>query len=215
MTETTTRARTHESTTTRTGGWMLMVAGLTGAASAVFLAFVPPVVGQDMFSYPLAPAAFTGVQVFFFVHHLALVVGLLAVWRAGYAGRGPLATAGVVGAAGTMGLLAVQELVVISATRSIVASREVAAIGGVYGILSILNGLALIVLGIAVIRAGVWSGWRRHITLALGVYVIVPLTPAIFGPFVVARLVIGLWVLLFAALGWALLRPHIPGPAQP
>lgn len=211
---TTVRAHDATSTITRTGGWMLILAALTGAASAGFLACIPPAVGEDLFSYPLTPAAFTGIQVFFFVHHLALVVGLLAVWRGGYAGHGRIAAVGGIGAAAMMGLLAVQELVAISAAHSTVASPEADLIGGVYGILSILSGLALVVLGIAVIRAGVWSGWRRLITLVLGVYVFAPLTPAIFGPFVVARLVIGLWLVLFAALGWALLRPHAPGPVQ-
>jgi hypothetical protein len=42
--------------------------------------------------------------------------------------------------------------------------------------------------------------------LVTGVYVFVPLTPALLGPFVLARLAITGWMLLFAALGWVLLR---------
>lgn len=68
--------------------------------------------------------------------------------------------------------------------------------------------------GVAALRARRWSGWRRWLLLVLGVYVIVPLTPAILGPFVIARLTIGLWMLLFAALGWALLNPGPTGRAR-
>lgn len=42
-----------------------------------------------------------------------------------------------------------------------------------------LTGLGLILAGVAVIRTGVWTGWQRGITLALGIYVFVPMTPMI------------------------------------
>ena len=42
-----------------------------------------------------------------------------------------------------------------------------------------LTGLGLILAGVAVIRTGVWTGWQRWITLALGIYVFVPMTPMI------------------------------------
>lgn len=60
--------------------------------------------------------------------------------------------------------------------------------------------------GIAVIRAGLWRGWRRVVPLVLGVYVFVPMTPALFGSYVLARLAIGGWMLGFAFLGWALIK---------
>ena len=40
----------------------------------------------------------------------------------------------------------------------------------------------------------------------LGVWVFVPLMPSLFAPFVFARVTIGVWMLLFAALGWGLAR---------
>jgi hypothetical protein len=66
-------------------------------------------------------------------------------------------------------------------------------VGSIYGGVSVLNGAALIVFGVAAIQARRWTGWRRLLLLVLGIYVIVPLTPAIFGPLVLARLTIGLW----------------------
>ncbi len=40
--------------------------------------------------------------------------------------------------------------------------------------------------------------------LVAGVFVFVPMMPALMGPFVLARLAITAWMLLFAALGYAL-----------
>jgi hypothetical protein len=58
----------------------------------------------------------------------------------------------------------------------------------------------------AVIQSGRWQGWRRVLPLILGVYVFVPLTPALFASYVLARLAIGGWMLGFAFLGWALVK---------
>lgn len=196
-------------------GWTVVIAGATGAASAVYLAFVPPAVGDDQFSYPLDVGQFAAIQVFFFVHHLALAWGLYAVWRRGFAGTGTLARVGGSLAVVAMTLLAVQELVAISVADAAYPSDRTDVVETIYGALSMLNGVALIVFGLAVIRVNHWSGWRRWVLLALGIYVFVPMTPAIFGPFVVARLAIGCWMLLFAALGWALLRPDRAGDHEP
>jgi hypothetical protein len=192
----------------------LVVAGVTGAAAAVYLAFVPPVVPDDQFSYPLSAGGFTAIQVFFFVHHLALAWGLYAVWRRGFAGSGTWAWIGGSLSVLAMTLLGIQELVAISAADASYPSDRTDLVEGIYGALSMLNGLALVVLGVAVVTAGRWHGWRRWVLLGLGIYVFVPLTPAIFGPFVVARLAIGAWMLLFAALGWALLRPEPAGDRE-
>ncbi|GAA1755069.1 hypothetical protein [Luedemannella helvata] len=199
----------------RAGGWALLLAGLTGVACGFFLAYVPPAVTDDRFSYPLTADGYVAIQVFFFVHHLALAWGLLAVWRTGYAGRGVLAVMGAVASVGSMVLLAGQELVAISARDAAYPSPETDTIEGVYGVLSMFNGFALILLGIAVARARRWQGWPRFVVLALGIFVFVPLTPALFGPFVLARLTIGAWMLIFALLGVALLRPGRPEPTSP
>ncbi len=42
-----------------------------------------------------------------------------------------------------------------------------------------LVGLGLILAGVAVVRSGLWTGWQRWVTLVLGIYVFVPMTPMI------------------------------------
>ena len=175
-------------------------------AASVLLSTVSPAVPVDRYSYPMDAEGHTVMQVCFFLHHLLLVWGLWAVWRSGAAGHGRLATVGGIGSVVAMTLLAVQELVTISVRDDLVTSDAANAVNSSYGIVSILNGVALIVLGVAVLRARRWTGWARWLPLVLGIYVFVPLTPAIFGPFVVGRAAIGLWLALFGVLGVALAR---------
>ncbi len=80
-----------------------------------------------------------------------------------------------------------------------------------FGVASILIGVGLVLAGVAVARAGEWTGWRRFVPLicSMGVFVIV--IPGVRGPFLAGRLVLVVWMLMFAALGWALYtRARIP-----
>jgi hypothetical protein len=105
-----------------------------------------------------------------------------------------------------MGMLAATELVAITAANSTYPSAQTGTLDSLYGVSSILIGASLIVAGIAVIRAGRWHGWRRVLPLLLGLYVFVPLTPALFASWTLARLAIAGWMLGFAVLGWALVE---------
>lgn len=187
-------------------GWVCLVTGVLGLASAILLIGAQPSVGDDYFRYPFTPGGFAVAQTWFFVQHLGLLAGLYALWRSGVVGRGPLGRLGSWGAMVGMGLLAVTELVAITGSDSIRPSARTDMIDSLYGIASVTIGVALIVVGIAVIRTRRWQGWRRAIPLILGIYVFVPLTPALLGSWVLARLAIGGWMLGFALLGWALVK---------
>lgn len=69
-----------------------------------------------------------------------------------------------------------------------------------------LTGFGLVLGGIGVLRAGAWKGAKRLLPLILGIYVFVPLIPAIMGPHLAGRIGIGIWVLLFDHLGRLLWR---------
>ena len=185
-------------------GWLCLVAGLLGLASAIFLMTVEPSVGRDRFSYPLTPGAFAVVQVWFSVQHVGLLAGLYGLWRSGAVGTSPLGRWGAWGALVGMGLLTVAELVAIIGSDAVIPSAGTDVIDSFYGIATLLLGTTLILAGIAAIRAGQWRGWRRLIPLILGVYVFVPLIPAIIASYVLARLAVGGWMLGFTFLGWAL-----------
>jgi len=63
-------------------GAVCLAAGILGAVSGIFLAVYPAKVSEDMFSYPLTAGGFTVIQIWFFVQHLGLLAGILALARA-------------------------------------------------------------------------------------------------------------------------------------
>lgn len=187
---------------TVTPGRICFWGGVVGAAQAVVLLAAPPAVGPEFFSYPFTPTVNAVVQVTFAVQHVALVIGVAALLR--LAGRSRAARTGLWTAVAGLALLAVMELVAITATGLRVDDPQAQLVGALYGVPTVLSGVGLVVAGIGLGRAGVWTGWWRWLVLATGLYVFVVLLPGIVAPFAVGRIVIGVWMLMFAAIGHAL-----------
>jgi hypothetical protein len=133
------------------------------------------------------------------VIHLGELATLVALGLSGAAGTGLLGRLGIgVGVLGAL-LFAVAEVITPSAPG---ASETLFAIA------PNLAGLGLILAGVAVLRTGLWAGWRRWVTLALGVYVfavLIPLVIATGGPpayAAIAGLLVWqvLWVLIAVAV---------------
>ena len=203
---TTSSSVTRSTSTIRKAGVVCLVAGLAGAASGVYLAAMQPDVSIDRFSYPQGAGEYATIQVWFVVQHLALLLGLLALSWAEVVPRTRLGRFGYMGSVASMVALAVMEAVAISARDVAVDSTTAVVIGSLYGVVSFAFGVSLVALGIAIVRAGVWQGWRRWLVLAMGVYVFVPMFPALATMTDGARLAIAGWMLLFAALGAALMQ---------
>lgn len=191
-------------------------AGLLGFASGAYLALVGPVVTDERFSFPLDAAGFAAIQVWFAVQHLGLVAGLLALPRCGVLPVGRPARWGwLVAVSGALGLT-ITEVIAIAAADDTVDSGIAGVLGGLYGITCTAMGVGLTVAGVSIWRHGTWTGWRRGVVLALGVWVFVPMFPAlVLTPTDGARWAIGGWMLLFAALGAALLHPATRPAPQP
>ncbi len=185
-------------------GVVCLAAGILGAGFGMFLAVYPGQVSEDMFSYPLGAGGFAVIQVWFFVHHFGLVAGIAALARAETMAKGRSARWGTGLAASGMALLAVTELIAITARNSTYPGDGTGLLDALYGVSSLAVGVGLILAGVAVRRRGRWTGWRGLVVLVAGIFVFVPMTPALMGPFVLARLAITVWMLLFAALGYAL-----------
>ena len=189
-------------------GAACLAAGVLGAVSGVFLVAYPAQVSDEMFSYPLTAGGFTVIQLWFFVQHLGLLAGIAALVPAGTMSPTRSARWGTGLAASGMALLAVTELIAITARDSTYPGDGTALLDALYGVSSVAVGVGLVLAGIAVRRRGLWTGWRGSVVLVAGIFVFVPMTPAIMGPFVLARLAITGWMLLFAALGYALWTMH-------
>lgn len=185
-------------------GAVCLAAGVLGAVSGAFLAVYPGQVSEDQFSYPLTAGWFAVIQIWFFVQHVGLLVGVAALARAAVMVPGRSARWGTGLAASGMALLAVTELIAITARNSTYPGDGTALLDALYGVSSVAVGVGMILAGIAVRRRGLWTGWRAAVVLAAGIFVFVPMLPALMGPFVLARLSITVWMLLFAALGYAL-----------
>ena len=201
---------TQSASAIRRDGAVCLVAGLAGLAGGIYLAALDPDVGADRFSYPQSAGEFAAIQVFFVIQHLGLLLGLLALGRTSALPRTRLGLVGTYGAAGAMAALALMEVVAITARDVAVDSTTASVVCAGYGVVSIALGATLLAAGIAIARAGVWQGWLRWVVLALGVWVFFPMIPALATMTDGARLAIGGWMLLFAALGAALMRDPSP-----
>ena len=182
-------------------GTMTVVAAALGALSAAVLLAVPPQVAQERYSYPFTAGGYVVAQLFFAVQHLGLLAGLVGLaawtWRAG----SRVLRVGLVASCVGMALLTVCEVVAIAAAGSTVGSARADAVDSIYGAPVVLIGVGLVTSGVSLARMPL-APVHRWVTLALGVYVFVVLTPAIFAGFVAGRVAIGVWMLLFVPFGW-------------
>lgn len=185
-------------------GIVSVVAGLLGALSAVVLLAWPPQVSPDVVSYPFTATGFHLAQGWFFVQHLGLLLALVVLAGSGAAGSSRFARAGAWTAVAGMVALSLAELLAMRYADWEDEAANAGLMGTAYGISVTVIGLGMLAAGVGVLRARAWGGWRRWTPLAIGIATFAIVTPGMFGGFVIARLAIGLWMLLFAAMGWSL-----------
>jgi hypothetical protein len=185
-------------------GLVCLVTGIVGAALAGLLLAWPTEVDDSLLRYPFSENGFLTIQAVFAVHHLGLVVGVVALALSGAVGTRWWARGGAwLLFAGTV-MLTGSELLTMRYVDWTSDAANAGLMGAAYGISCTVMGIGAILAGAGVLRAKVWSGWRAWTPMVIGVAQFVMLTPGMFGGFVVARLVIGAWMLMFAALGWSL-----------
>jgi hypothetical protein len=193
-------------------GWVCVWAGAIGALQGLLLSVFPAQVGKERFSYPFDVTGHVLAQVSFFLQHLGLVAGLVALCALPAARLSRPTRYGLW--AGTIGmvLLAVQELVAIAAADEPLTSDLATLVSGLYSVPVLLIGVGLSIGGSGLARHTQTTepAWLRWIPAVLGVWVFVPLSPALMGPFLAGRMAIGSWMVLFVALGWGLSRAQEP-----
>jgi hypothetical protein len=196
-------------------GLIGLVTGVVGALAAVVLLAWPPQVAPGPVHYPFTRSGFYVAQVVFFVHHLGLVVLLVGLARSRAVGSGWLTRGAAWLAVGGMVILSCAELNTMRFADWDFAQANAGLVGASYGIACNLVGLGLLIAGVGAVRARLWSGWHRWMPLVIGIATFVELTPGMFGGFIVARLAIGTWMLLFAALGQSLRSESAAIPTAP
>jgi hypothetical protein len=165
---------------------MLSAWCMTAGAALTFVLGIPLASFQDPVSPPWWIAALNAVS------HLLLLVGVVGLARAGAAGRGHLATAGV-------GLTLLGLVVVTVAEPISLINMDTAVL--FYSSATLLMMLGLILLGVAVLRAGRWAGWHRYTPLACGLFIPLILIPALSLPGLTGHYAIGLWGVCWLLLG--------------
>ena len=188
----------------RRSGLVSLVTGFVGAALAGVLLAWPTHVDDSLLRYPFSENGFLTIQAVFAVHHLGLVTGVVALALSGAVGTRWWARGGAwLLVAGTLMLTGSELLAMRYVDWTSDAANE-GLMGAAYGVSCTVMGIGAILAGAGVLRTKVWSGWRAWTPMVIGVAQFVMLTPGMFGGFVIARLVIGAWMLMFAALGWSL-----------
>lgn len=188
-------------------GRALIVGSLVGALCAVIIIGWPDEVPTTRYSYPFGPTTFVVAQLVFAAQHLALAAGLLGVGALVGRSASRIFRSGLVLAVIAMGALAVIELAAIAAVGWDEGSAGASLLDAGYGVASLLLGVGLVVAGSSLARGRQLPGrLGRWIVLVCGVYVFVPLLPALFAPMVVGRVAIAVWQLLFAAIGLVVVR---------
>ncbi len=158
---------------------------IAGAALTIVLG-IPLASFQDPVSPPWWIAALNALS------HLLFLAGVAGLAWWGAVGRNRLATAGV-----GLTLLGLAVLTVAEAISLI--NMDVAVF--FYSGASLLMMLGLILLGVAVLRAGRWGGWHRFTPLACGLFIPLVLLPSFALPGYASNYAIGLWGVCWLLVG--------------
>jgi hypothetical protein len=186
-------------------GWTCAIGGVIGVAGGLVTAFVTPDVDPSMYRYPYSPGAYSAIQVIFAANHLMLLTGVAGIGWAWAARSALWATGAAISAFGLL-LLTGCEFWAPRLTDIALTGPGTGELDTAYGVGALASGLGLVLVGIAVARARRWRGWARWTPLALGLLVFVVVVPGLLGTFLEARLAITLWMVVWVALGAALIR---------
>jgi hypothetical protein len=183
----------------------------TAAGLAGQFAQARTLVSDDRFSYPWTSAELVVVS---FAEALAFGLGLLgfaALRAGGVAGPTRAARAGLGAALAGSVLFVVAELASIPVRDELADQGWAGAVGGVFGLATLLLGGGLTAAGVAARRARLWEGWRPTALLACGVW-----TLALLGIVITPLMPLGVAVMgvLQAAIGIALMTRPTPVAAE-
>lgn len=168
-------------------------------------------VNDDLFSYPWTSAELVAVSLIEAVAFGLGLVGLAALRASGVAGPTRAARTGLgIAIAGSV-LFVVAELASIAVRDQPTDDAAAGAVGGVFGLATLLLGAGLAAAGVAARRARLWEGWRPTALLACGLW-----TLAMLGIVLTPLMPLGITVmgLLQAAIGAGLLTRPTPVAAR-
>ena len=188
----------------RTVGVWCIVGATVATVGSIVAGSIPSSVPTTNVSFPFSPTTYAITQFLWAGCQALMFLGTLGLARSGAIGASRLGQIG-----GWIALAGMAAIVPCVAGFAFIASATVdstaaTALNSAIGLASTLAGLGLLLVGIAVVRAGHWHGWHRFAPLVCGLYVFVILIPllAAFPGLVIWA--IGGWNATFILLGLAL-----------
>jgi hypothetical protein len=168
-------------------------------------------VSDDMFSYPWTSAELVAVSLVEATAFALGLVGLAALRASGVAGTTRAARTGLPVAVAGSGLFVLAQLASIAVRDQYLDEGAAGAVGGLFGVATLLLGAGLAAAGIAARRAGRWGTWRPTALLACGLW-----TLAMLGIGLTPLMPLGVTVmgLMQAAIGAGLLTRPTPAAAR-
>lgn len=145
----------------RTTGLWCMIGALIGIGAGIKEGLAPTAWGTPLFVV---------MQVIVLLANALVFVGVIGLARTDAAGEGWLAKIG-------LGLALFASAFFLPLELYIIFNLEVG--GMLLGLSALLQGLGLLFVGIAVVRAGRWHGWQRWTPLLCGLYTFLVLIPAL------------------------------------
>ena len=198
----TTACQKRHSVPTRGLGLACAASGVIGTALALLMGVHVGDVPETQWSYPHTRGVFVVEAVLLALMHLMQGAGFVGALRLGAPGNSRPGRVGL-----WVALLGLVGLAVAEVWSGLIAdeaddSSVAATVSGLFGISSIVFALGAIVVGVAVLRAGVWQGPWRWVVFATGLVIVALVTPAnISGDPGLRQVALLIWSVLFIPLG--------------
>ena len=160
---------------------------------------------DTLYNAPLSSSAFVVFSLVNALVNALFVAGFIALRRSG-----AVAGAGLRAVIAGQALLGICELASIALAGKLEDSTAARIVDAGFGLASLLVVAGLLVCGVATVRAGAWSGWRRYAPLTCGVLALVVIPLQFSG---VLWLGVAIYALGFTVLGVALTTDPAARPA--
>jgi hypothetical protein len=181
-------------------GGLIAVVGTTWG----FFQDVPP--PGAMISAPHSATAFRLLELVWTLTHVLTLLGALGLARSGVVGTSRSGRLGSRLAVVGMAALIPCELAFIPFASSTESDTGPMVANSAIGVASLVAAAGFVIAGVAVLRAGTWTGPARVLPLLTGVWVVLVMTPLIIADGRLFYLGIGSWNAVLAALGLAITR---------
>jgi len=181
----------------RTAGLGLIVGSIIGIGVGV---------KEALFPTPFGTVQNVIMQAIVIIANTLVLIGVIGLVRSGAAGESRLAKIGL--------RIAVLASALFLPFEVLVTVNEELG-GALLGLTALVQGLGLLLAGIAVLRAGRWSRWRRFTPLLCGLYTFLILIPALALSDGYNAWALAGWQIPFLLLGVALYQQRSVPVAKP